>query len=239
VFLFKDLPTAMNAARLIMRRGILPAFMRISDETETTYFHKQEGSQMIVMFDGFEELCAVELAEAMKIASSLNGKDLDEGPSREWWEKKRFTIAFPSSTHPLFGIPTPGRMRISGCIDSAGSFDYLVKVQRCLKEIVEGMQMFLGAHFSHFYPTGGMIYPTFVAEVKKGREGAQAYNEVWRRGIELSHSLGGTINHHHGIGLNLGRFMKLELGEAGMENFRKIKRAMDPNNIMNPGKIGL
>jgi FAD/FMN-containing dehydrogenase len=33
--------------------------------------------------------------------------------------------------------------------------------------------------------------------------------------------------------------MHLELGEAGMENFRKIKQAMDPNNIMNPGKLGL
>ena len=237
--LFRDLPTAMNAARLIMRRGAWPAFMRISDELETKYFHKQEGSQMILMFDGFEELCAVEHAEAMKIAKTLNMQDLGEGPSKEWWEKKRFSIAFPSSTHPLFAVPTPGHMRISGCIDSAGTFDYLVKVQRGLKEIVEGMRMFLGAHFSHFYPTGGMIYPTFVAEVKKGSEGASAYNEVWRRGIELSHSLGGTINHHHGIGINLGRFMKLELGEAGMENFKKIKQAIDPNNIMNPGKLGL
>ena len=58
-------------------------------------------------------------------------------------------------------------------------------------------------------------------------------------GTGLSHSLGGTINHHHGIGLNLGRFMKLELGETGLNNFRSIKKAMDPNNIMNPGKLGL
>jgi len=237
--LFADLPTAMNAARLFMRRGLRPAFMRISDETETVYFHKREGSQMIVMFDGFEELCDLELREALAIANGLEGKDLGEGPAREWWEHKRFSIAFPSSTHPLFGIPTPGQLRISGGIDSAGTFDYLVKVQRGLFEITQQMQMFLGAHFSHFYPTGGMIYPTFVAEVKKGEECARAYNEVWRRGIELSHKLGGTINHHHGIGLNLGKYMHLELGEAGMENFRKIKRAMDPNNIMNPGKLGL
>jgi alkyldihydroxyacetonephosphate synthase len=237
--LFSDLPAAMNGARLIMRRGIRPAFMRISDELETTYFHKREGSQMILMFDGFEELCELELRETMKIAGTLAAGDLGGGPAREWWEAKRFTIAFPSSTHPLFGIPTPGHMRISGCIDSAGSFDYLVRVHRGLAEITREMQMFLGAHFSHFYPTGGMIYPTFVAEVKTGPEGARAYNEVWRRGIELSHGLGGTINHHHGIGLNLGKYMHLELGEAGMDMFRKIKRAMDPHSIMNPGKLGL
>jgi len=237
--LFSDLPAAMNAARLIMRRGLRPAFMRISDELETTYFHKREGSQMILMFDGFSELCDVELSEALAVAGSLGARELGEAPSRQWWEQKRFSIAFPSSTHPLFGVPTPGHIRISGCIDSAGTFDYLVKVQRGLGEITREMQMFLGAHFSHFYPTGGMIYPTFVAEVKKGPECARAYEEVWRRGIELSHNLGGTINHHHGIGLNLGKFMHLELGEAGMETFSKIKRAMDPNNIMNPGKLGL
>jgi alkyldihydroxyacetonephosphate synthase len=237
--LFSDLPASMNGARLIMRRGLRPAFMRISDETETTYFHKREGSQMILMFDGFEELADLELRQALDIARDLGATDLGEGPARQWWENKRFSIAFPSSTHPLFGVPTPGHIRISGCIDSAGTFDYLVKVQRGLGEITREMQMFLGAHFSHFYPTGGMIYPTFVTEVKKGPECARAYEEVWRRGIELSHSLGGTINHHHGIGLNLGRYMPLELGEAGMDTFRKIKRAMDPHDIMNPGKLGL
>ncbi len=238
--LFPDLMAALNASRLIMRRGLWPAAMRISDELETVYFHHQEsGSQMTLMFDGFEELCSLEHKEALKIAVELGAEDLTEGPAQKWWEEKRFTIAFPSSTHPLFGIPTPGHIRIAGCIDSAGTFDYLFKVQRGLKEIVEGMNMFLGAHFSHFYPTGGMIYPTFVSEVKKGPESARAYNEVWRRGVEFSHSIGGTINHHHGIGLNLGRFMKLELGESGLDNFRKIKNAMDPNNIMNPGKLGL
>ncbi len=237
--LFSDLTVAMNAARLIMRRGIRPAFMRISDELETTYFHKRQGSQMILMFDGFEELCEVELSEALAIAAGLKAGNLGEGPAREWWEHKRFTIAFPSTNHPLFGIPTPGHIRISGCIDSAGSFDYLLEVHQGLSQITKEMQMFLGAHFSHFYPTGGMIYPTFVAEVKKGEECARAYSEVWRRGIELSHGLGGTINHHHGIGLNLGKYMHLELGEAGMDTFRKIKEALDPNTIMNPGKLGL
>jgi len=238
--LFADLPSAMNAARLIMRRGLWPATMRISDELETKYFHHHEsGSQMTLMFDGFEELCELEFKETMKIAKELKAEDLGEGPGRDWWENKRYSVAFPSSDHPLFGIPTPGFIRVSGCIDSAGTFDYLVKVQRGLKEIVENMQMFLAAHFSHFYTSGGMIYPTFVGQLIKGSQAARTYNEVWRRGINLSHNLGGTINHHHGIGLNLGRFMKLELGETGMENFRRIKNAMDPNNIMNPGKLGL
>lgn len=237
--LFPDLPTAIACARHIMRRGLWPAAMRVSDEFETEIFHHRKGSQMILLFDGFEELTELELRETKKIADDLSGEDLGEGPAREWWENRRFTIAFPSSSHLLFGIPAPGHIRMSGCIDSAGSFDYLIAVHRRLKEIMEDMKIFLAAHFSHWYPTGGMIYPTFLAELKQGPEAVRTHNEVWRRGIEASHSLGGTISHHHGIGVNLSRFMHLELGETGLENFRRIKRAMDPNNIMNPGKLGL
>lgn len=239
-FLFKDLKTAIDGARLIMRRGLWPASMRVSDEFETVYFHhRKSGSQMTIMFDGFKELTKLELKETQKITADLKAEDLGEGPGKKWWEEGRFSIAYPSENHPLFARPTPGHIRMAGCIDSAGTFDYLLNVHRVLKEITDDIGMFLAGHFSHWYPTGGMIYPTFVTEMEKGEKAVRAYNEVWRRGIELSHSLGGTINHHHGIGINLGRFMRLELGEAGMENFRRIKSAMDPNNIMNPGKLGL
>ncbi len=107
--LFSDLPDAMNAARLIMRRGIRPAFMRISDELETTYFHKREGSQMILMFDGFEELCELELRPNDEDRPDTQGRRPGRGPRPGMvGDRNGFTIAFPSSTHPLFGIPTPG-----------------------------------------------------------------------------------------------------------------------------------
>ena len=46
------------------------------------------------------------------------------------------------------------------------------------------------------------------------------------------------MNEHHGIGLRLGRFVKDAYGE-GYELAQTIKHAVDPNNIMNPGKLGL
>lgn len=238
-YLFPDYPAAVNAVRLIMRRGVMPAAIRISDELETQVFHKHKGSLMIAMFDGFEELCALEAKEAAGIAASLNAQDLGEKPALEWWEKKRFSVAFPSSEHPAFALPIPGFVRVNGCIDSAGSFDYLVAVQRKLRTLMGKLNMFVVSHSSHFYHTGGMIYPRFIGQLMRGPGLPAAYTEIWKQGILLSHELGGTINHHHGIGLTLARYMNLELGNEGMENFRKIKRAMDPNNIMNPGKLGL
>jgi glycolate oxidase len=49
--------------------------------------------------------------------------------------------------------------------------------------------------------------------------------------------LGGTISGEHGIGSKRKQFMPLVVSEAELELMRKIKRALDPNNIMNPGKI--
>jgi len=48
----------------------------------------------------------------------------------------------------------------------------------------------------------------------------------------------GALSHHHGIGLNRGRFMADALGPA-FSVLTTVKTALDPNGILNPGKLGL
>ena len=52
-----------------------------------------------------------------------------------------------------------------------------------------------------------------------------------------SKNLGGTISGEHGIGHKRKKFMPIFSTEVELEFMRKIKRAVDPNNILNPGKI--
>ena len=49
--------------------------------------------------------------------------------------------------------------------------------------------------------------------------------------------LGGTISGEHGIGHKRRDFMRLVMNEAELDLLRKIKNALDPNHILNPGKI--
>lgn len=69
-------------------------------------------------------------------------------------------------------------------------------------------------------------------EVKRGYE---AVEEVF----ELTVKLGGTLSGEHGIGISKAPFMKLAFNEAEMNLMRNIKKAFDPNNILNPFKMGL
>ncbi|MBL7759655.1 MAG: FAD-binding protein [Sediminibacterium sp.] len=71
----------------------------------------------------------------------------------------------------------------------------------------------------------------------KNSYGNPEMTEALKALFKLVHSLGGTISGEHGIGLIQKPYMQTMFGEAAIELMRNIKRAFDPNNILNPGKI--
>jgi D-lactate dehydrogenase (cytochrome) len=76
---------------------------------------------------------------------------------------------------------------------------------------------------------GLVIDPANAAEMAE----AEAFNE---RLVKRAIAMDGTCTGEHGIGTGKRKFMKLEHGE-GVEVMRAIKKALDPENILNPGKI--
>jgi len=60
-----------------------------------------------------------------------------------------------------------------------------------------------------------------------------AVTDVFRRALEL----GGTLSAEHGIAMTKREFLPMELSEAHRAAQVAIKRALDPNDILNPGKI--
>jgi alkyldihydroxyacetonephosphate synthase len=94
------------------------------------------------------------------------------------------------------------------------------------------------AHFSHGYPDGCSIYFTFVGTAGDAAAAERLYDVIWRDGLEATTRVGGTISHHHGVGLLKAPFMVGEHREA-MAIFEAAKAALDPDGILNPGKMGL
>jgi len=84
----------------------------------------------------------------------------------------------------------------------------------------------------------GNLHPHFTYDITDpdvSRRVAEARAELYRRAIEL----GGTLTGEHGIGLGKAAYMSLEHSAVAMGVMRRIKQALDPKNILNPGKMDL
>jgi len=93
------------------------------------------------------------------------------------------------------------------------------------------------AHLSHSYPDGACLYFTFAGQPDAdAREGY--YRAAWDAGTRAVLEHGGALSHHHGVGLNRARFVRGALGNA-FDVLAAVKSALDPNGILNPGKLGL
>ena len=64
------------------------------------------------------------------------------------------------------------------------------------------------------------------------------YVAAWDAGSRAVLSGGGSLSHHHGVGLNRARFVSEALGD-GLAVFAAVKATLDPHGICNPGKLGL
>jgi alkyldihydroxyacetonephosphate synthase len=93
------------------------------------------------------------------------------------------------------------------------------------------------AHLSHSYTDGACLYFTFAGKVEPGAKDAY-YRSVWDAGTRTVLSHRGSLSHHHGVGINRARYMH-ELPGNSHSTLVAIKQALDPNGILNPGKLGL
>jgi glycolate oxidase len=73
------------------------------------------------------------------------------------------------------------------------------------------------------------------SDEKQLEEGHKAIEEIFELVVEM----GGTLSGEHGIGTSKAPFMNIAFNEMELQLFRDIKKAFDPNNILNPGKMGL
>ncbi|MBR2626084.1 MAG: FAD-binding oxidoreductase [Lentisphaeria bacterium] len=241
-YIFKDFHTAMSAGAELMRSRLQPCAVRLYDEEETIHHVRKvfgmeldKGAYLVFGFDGAKEIVDCQMKRARAIMEEkYNGKDLGSKGGELWWQNK-YKFFYPPF---MFHIP-----QAFGTLDTVATFANIEKVYWAMKKVVNEnfpQARFIG-HFSHWYEWGCMLYARFIFEGENvpadPAEAAQLYNKVWDMAIRAAIANGGVINEHHGVGLKLGRLMK-ELYGPAMPVLEGIKKQLDPNNIMNPGKLG-
>jgi alkyldihydroxyacetonephosphate synthase len=93
-------------------------------------------------------------------------------------------------------------------MEVAAPWTALPAIYRATLDALLGVEGTLAAsaHQSHSYPSGGCLYFTFAGQVDADRRDAY-YRELWDAGQRAVLAHGGALSHHHGVGLNRGRYM--------------------------------
>ncbi len=266
--MFQDVESGMETIRQVLQQGLRPAAVRLYDELDTFlvgskkrkkpknglaavigrvqktlehqmiawpelvgYLEKWIGGRclLIFTFEGQTEMTRLEDALALECCESNGGRDLGPGPARHWWDH-RYDVSYQQSALLEKGY-------FVDTFEVATTWEHLPRLYRQVREALSGRVVVM-AHFSHAYPEGCSIYFTFAGRGSDETETEALYEEVWNLAMEAAMSANSTLSHHHGVGLSKAPFMGRELG-PGLGMLRKIKAALDPNGILNPGKLGM
>ena len=109
----------------------------------------------------------------------------------------------------------------------------LAKMIRFVAAVAQKYKLRIGT-FGHM--GDGNLHPTFLTD-ERNKEEMHRVEEAFKEIFEEAIRLGGTITGEHGIGLAKKSFLPKFAGDAQMRVMRDLRRALDPNGILNPGKM--
>jgi glycolate oxidase len=111
--------------------------------------------------------------------------------------------------------------------------DKLAEMVAFVAEVAKKHKLLVGT-FGHM--GDGNLHPTFLTDERNTEEMARVH-EALEDIVTKTLALGGTITGEHGVGLAKKAWLRRQVGENSHDLMREIKRAWDPRNLLNPGKI--
>jgi alkyldihydroxyacetonephosphate synthase len=236
--LFPSVGAGIEAIRGALQAGHRPSVVRMYDEDATRLaFSPVVGEQLsgvytVLAFEGEPEAAQLEERRTVELARAAGAEVLDPALGQRWWDRR----------YDFYGPPhQPELPAIWGTLDVVATYSRIDAVYEALRTAVRepyadaGLE--LRMHFSHWYLWGTMIYGRFVVP-DGGPDALALHDRIWEDGMGAALDAGGVMNDHHGVGIKLGPYMRRQHG-AALDTMRAIKAALDPNDIMNPGKMGL
>jgi alkyldihydroxyacetonephosphate synthase len=229
----------LDLFRRMMQTGLRPSVARLYDEADSAINFARlgiSGAVVILRFEGEHRLVEAEVAVARDIFSP-ECADLGDAAGKHWWDH-RFN-AVDAYRRLLAGEGALGPHAVVDTMEVATFWSGLDRLYENVAGALAVQCDGVLAHASHLYLSGANIYFTFLISSASDDEDAERrYRAAWDAGMRATLEAGGTISHHHGIGLLKQPWLAEELG-SGFEALRRLKSGLDPTGRMNPGKLGL
>lgn len=230
-FGFASFEDGLEVCRRILRRGATPAVLRLYDPVESVRTFAVEGRAVLIVLDEAEPF----LADAvMRLVDDecAGAERLDDSLVEHWLESRDDVSAL--------GTVLAAGLVVDTC-EVAARWSALPGVYRAALDSLNAVRgtIVASAHQSHAYRDGACVYVTFAGQPDGSTADADRYYvEAWDAVINAVLVAGGTLSHHHGVGLNRARMLPAALGGA-FDVLVAAKAALDPRGILNPGKLGL
>ena len=217
--------------REIIQRGWRPPVMRQYDERESRRQSADAKACLIMLaHEGPAALVEAEQAAVAALAAEAGVASAPGDSVERWFEHRN---AVPSWDALLARGLVVDTVEVSAAWTQIGDvYDDAVSSLKGIEGLIAG-----SAHSSHVYRSGLNLYFTFAVQTAAPERMEPAYLEGWRRIMEATARHGGSVAHHHGIGRVRRDWLATELGETGVALLRRVKAALDPNGIMNPGVL--
>jgi alkyldihydroxyacetonephosphate synthase len=231
-YVFEDLNSGFEACRRIIRAGATPAVLRLYDGSESKRSHGGNGTNatLLVLDEGHEELVDATMSIVHDVCTSMGAQVGDVALVEAWTHHRNDTSGLQALTRKGYVVDT---------MEVAANWGHLESVVEAVQTAMLAIPHARSAtcHLSHSYIEGACLYFTFAA-TPPPEEFEATYLALWNAGQRAALASGANLSHHHGIGYSRGQYMQEALG-TGMTVLRAVKSALDPNGILNPGKLGL
>jgi len=231
---FPTIADAVHTTIAIIQMGVPIARVELLDAQSIrkvnahSKLNLHESPMLLMEFHGSPAGVEEQARTVQDIAAEYQGKAFEwattpEERNRLWTARHNAYFAAIQSRPGCRAVTTDTCVPISKLADCL--LDSIAEADAC------GLPYFLVGHVGDGnFHVGYLIDP----ENPQERETAEALNHQL---VQRALKLGGTCTGEHGIGLHKMNFLLDETGAAAVDMMRAIKRALDPDNIMNPGKI--
>lgn len=236
---FPDFATGVDALRTLAQSDTRPTMARILDESETfvgaalSGGEALEGCQAVLGFEGTDAEVTARAAAVREVLLQAGGTPLGAEPVAHWREN-RFSSPYLRDTLLSAGV-------LAETLETAASWTDLLPLYAAVTGALTGALegdaggAVVMCHVSHTYPTGASLY--FTVATAAGEDPLARWEGAKRAASDAIVAHGGTITHHHAVGTDHRPWMAAEIGPLGVEVLRAVKAALDPQGVLNPGKL--
>ncbi len=230
---FNDVEKAGNAVGEIIAAGIIPAGLEMMDgpaiQAAEDFVHagypRDAAAILLCEVDGSNREVSEHIYSVRELLKQCGATEIrtaeNETQRMRFWQGRK-------SAFPAVGRISPDYY----CMDGTIPRHRLAEVLRRIRDLSDEYALPVA---NVFHAGDGNMHPLILYDANNPGE-LERTEELGGRILELCVEVGGTITGEHGVGIEKINQMCVQFDKQELEQFREVKRAFDPENLLNPGK---